>query len=114
MAQNSYGKSEISPVGNGAIIVTVPNPPINLSNNPSVTTATQIGINWQDGIFNGGKPVTDYRISFDKGLGGNMPIFYTLQTGVTQQNYLVTGLTTGLIYSFFVEARNSEGYSGFS
>jgi hypothetical protein len=34
-ATNVYGTSEISQAGNGAIIVTVPNAPINLANNAS-------------------------------------------------------------------------------
>jgi hypothetical protein len=32
--------------GNGAIILTVPDAPINLANNQMVTTGSQIGLNW--------------------------------------------------------------------
>jgi hypothetical protein len=39
-ATNVYGTSAASSVGGGAIIVTVPNPPLNLQNNPSLTTST--------------------------------------------------------------------------
>jgi hypothetical protein len=45
--------------------VTVPDAPLNLQNNPAITTATQIAIMWEDGVFNGGKEVTDYRITYD-------------------------------------------------
>lgn len=64
-AFNAYGNSATSLTGNGAILVTIPDKPINLLNNAAVTTATQIGINWEDGVFDGGKEVTDYRIWYD-------------------------------------------------
>jgi hypothetical protein len=37
-----------------------------------------------------------------------------LQSGVTDLYYLAKELTTGLIYSFKVRARNVEGYGEFS
>ena len=40
MAENIYGKSGTSEPGNGATIVTVPDAPLNLRNNPSVTSMT--------------------------------------------------------------------------
>jgi hypothetical protein len=67
-------------------------------------------ITWEDGDFNGGETVTDYRVTYDQGYGS----FVILQQGVTQQYYLVTGLTTGLTYSFKVESNNSEGNSAYS
>jgi hypothetical protein len=88
----------------------VADPPQNLQNNPAITTATQIGITWADGDFDGGKEVTDYRITYDQGFGD----FVTLQQGVTAQFYIVTGLTTGLTYSFRVQSKNEEGYSDYS
>jgi hypothetical protein len=38
-AYNSYGNSGVSLPGNGAVITTVPDPPVNLANDPSLTTA---------------------------------------------------------------------------
>lgn len=78
-AFNTYGNSATSLTGNGAIITTIPDSPINLQNDPIVTTATQIGINWQDGAFDGGKVVTDYRIWYDKAEGFDYPTYYVLQ-----------------------------------
>jgi hypothetical protein len=49
--------------------VTVPDAPINLANDADVSTATQIKITWDDGVFNGGKIVTDYRVTYDQGFG---------------------------------------------
>ena len=40
VAYNAYGNSAISVVGGTAQIVLVPNAPVNLQNNPSVTLAT--------------------------------------------------------------------------
>lgn len=45
-AVNIYGSSTISSVGTGAIIVTVPDAPMNLANNPTLTSGSQITITW--------------------------------------------------------------------
>jgi hypothetical protein len=113
-AFNAYGNSATSLTGNGATLVTIPDAPINLQNDASVTTATQIGINWEDGAFDGGEEVTDYRIYYDQGEGYEYPTYYVLQSGVTVQYLLVAGLTTGLTYNFEVQAHNAEGYSASS
>ena len=65
IAYNSYGDSEASSPGNGVKIVLVPNGPLNLENNPTVTNAFQIGITWWEGLSNGGEPVAYYRLSYD-------------------------------------------------
>ena len=56
----------------------VPDAPINLANNPSVTSALQIGLTWTQGLSNNGKPVIDYTISFDQAIG----VWLTIATGV--------------------------------
>ena len=61
---NIKGSSPMSSVGTGALILTNPDAPLNLRNVPSVTLATQIGIQWDTGVNNGGSPVIDYRVSF--------------------------------------------------
>jgi len=55
--------------GNGAVILTNPDAPISLANNPVVTSATKIGLTWSEGAANGGSPVIDYRLTFDQGTG---------------------------------------------
>ena len=65
IATNAYGDSEISEAGNGDIIVLVPDPVIDLLNNPTITSDSVIGISWTDGLSNGGKEIIDYRISYD-------------------------------------------------
>lgn len=38
--------------------------PINLRENSATTTAYQIGLLWDDGNYNGGTPIIDYRVWF--------------------------------------------------
>jgi hypothetical protein len=64
-AKNLYGTSTESLSGNGAIILTNPDPPLNFVNNPKVTNSVQIGLTWNDGVSNGGAPVLDYTIQSD-------------------------------------------------
>jgi hypothetical protein len=63
-----------------------------------LTTTTAINILWDDGSYNGNSPVIDYRVSFDQAIG----VWVTLVEGITGKNFLATGLTTGLTYSFKV------------
>lgn len=45
-ATNIVGSSDESQVGNGALILTQPDAPINLSDDTSLTDHTQIGLTW--------------------------------------------------------------------
>lgn len=108
IAVNLYGESVVSMDGNGAIIAYVPDMPVNLANDLSVTSATIIKITWDQGASNGGATVIDYRISYDQSIGD----FIILETGVTDNFYQTTvALTPGAHYLLSVEARNSVGYS---
>jgi hypothetical protein len=64
-ATNVIGSSAASPVGNGAIILTNPDSPLRLVNNPSTTNAYRILVSWEPGVENGGTPVIDYRLWYD-------------------------------------------------
>lgn len=64
-AVNIYGNSVVSDPGNDAIILRVPDIPLDFSNVPEVTSATQIGLSWVEGTQNGGTPVIDYTIQYD-------------------------------------------------
>ena len=83
IATNAYGDSEISEAGNGDIIVLVPDPVINLLNNPTITSDSVIGISWTDGLSNGGKEIIDYRISYDYSTGN----YVTLAEHITNKFY---------------------------
>jgi hypothetical protein len=71
---NYYGTSVNSIAGNGAIILTVPDPPINLANVVDQTTSTTIGLVWEDGFEPGGTPIIDYKIWSDQGNNLFMPL----------------------------------------
>jgi hypothetical protein len=59
-ATNIKGDSLESIEGNGAVIIRIPDAPINLANIPSITTGSQIGLSWDEGVNNGGTQVLDF------------------------------------------------------
>jgi hypothetical protein len=59
-SSNVKGQSEWSQPGNGAIILTNPDAPLTLANNPALTSGTSIAVVWAEGAQNGGSPVLDY------------------------------------------------------
>lgn len=83
IATNAYGDSLTSDSGNGAVIVLVPDPPINLANDPSITRDNVIGLVWEEAADNGGESVIDYRITYDQSTGN----YVTLAVGVTTTSY---------------------------
>jgi hypothetical protein len=64
-ATNMYGESSPSAEGNGAVILEIPDEPINLQDVIEITTAYVIGLQWQDGSSSGGTPVLDYKVWYD-------------------------------------------------
>ena len=89
----------------------LPDAPINLADEPAGTNAYQIGISWDEGPYNGGSEVLDYRVSFTELSANNFEVF---SSNVVVKTETVTGLTPGLTYRFKVEARNIISYSEFS
>lgn len=65
VAINFYGESVDSDAGNGATILLVPSAPVNIQDDTGVTSATVIGLTWDNGVSTGGSPILDYRISYD-------------------------------------------------
>lgn len=108
IAVNLYGESIASDDGNGAIIALVPDAPVNLANDLTTTSATVIKITWEEGASHNGASVIDYRISYDQSIG----VFIELDNGVVDTSYTTSvTLTSGAYYLFYVEARNTVGYS---
>jgi len=64
-ATNYYGASDLSVAGNGARVRLVPDAPVNLSNDLTVTNGAVIRFTWQEGASNGGAPVIDYDVVYD-------------------------------------------------
>ena len=81
----------------------MPDAPISLTNDPIVTTDTQIRFTWADGASDGGNAVIDYAVFYDKGTDN----FVLLAGAVTNKFYLTSvTLTSGTTYKFKVTARN--------
>jgi hypothetical protein len=106
-AINIVGSSEYSLEGNGGIILTVPDAPIELSSDPLINSATQIGILWTEGTENGGATVLDYSISYAPVADST----YTTISSVTDLVYTITSLSAGTQYKIKVQARNIYGLS---
>ena len=108
IAFNYYGDSEYSDVGSGATVVLVPDMPINLANDPTVTNDLRIGFTWEDGPSSNGKETLDYTVAYDQATG----VWVTLGTGVTDLLYTTeVGLSPGSTYNFRVYSRSSVGLS---
>lgn len=65
IAYNIYGDSAESVIGNGAVILTNPDAPLNLIEVYSERDATSLGLTWLEGLANGGSDVLDYSVSYD-------------------------------------------------
>jgi len=112
-AVNIYGSSTVSVSGGGAIIVTVPDAPINIVNVVSVTNASQIGLSWSAGVSTGGSRIIDYEISYHSQAAGG-GFYMPLVSKLTETSYTVTGLNVGTTYSFRIRARNEFDFSAYS
>jgi hypothetical protein len=42
----------------------IPDAPLNLQDVPAITSASQIGLEWTEGVYNGGSAVIDYELSY--------------------------------------------------
>ena len=62
MATNNLGDSVKSLAGNGGVILTNPDAPVDLLNNEQQTSGSQISLVWTEGTNNGGTAVIDYTI----------------------------------------------------
>ena len=69
IAYNVYGDSPFSEQGNDGLVKLVPDAPINLANDPTVTTDLRIRFTWTEGLSNGGDEVLDFSVYYDQGLG---------------------------------------------
>jgi cellulose 1,4-beta-cellobiosidase len=109
-ANNVYGASIESELLS-VLAARVPEAPLGLQDNPAATTAYQVGLQWTEGIYNGGSVVLDYRVWFKEQSATDFAVF---QEAVQSTSTTVTGLSPGFTYDFKVEARNAIGFSEFS
>lgn len=106
VATNVKGDSEESDPGTGAVIISNPDPPVNLVENYSQRSASTLGFTWEDGELDRGAEVTSYRVHYSINSGP----FYILAS-VSTKSFLAYSLTSGNTYSFKVQSKNSYGYS---
>jgi hypothetical protein len=111
VAVNIKGGSLSSEPGNGALVLTRPDPPVEVLNVPGVTNRETAGLTWTDGANDGGAAVIDYRVSFNQGFGTT---FYILESNILSTPYAATPLVVGTQYTFKVQSRNIFGYSDYS
>ncbi len=108
IATNVVGSSVASSSGNGAVILTNPDPPISLANVVPITNFSVIGLTWVAPILVGGTAVIDYRVSWDQGTG----TYVVLESGITTASYTTTSfLTYNTYFGFKVESMNAFGFS---
>jgi len=89
-ARNDEGISDASAPGNGAIIITNPDPPSLLANNAAITSASVITLTWTQPAVNGGTAVIDYQVSWDQGIS----TYVVLASGITTTSYSTTAALT--------------------
>jgi hypothetical protein len=106
IATNTYGNSDESLAGNGAMITTTPDVPTSIIEVYADRTKSTLGLTWTDPVFTGGDVIIDYRINIAE-QGGS----YSVLNSDTETSYTATGLTAGTTYEFKIESRNSYGYS---
>ena len=101
-AINEVGESDVSSVGEGALIPekTVPGPPTNLTVDKEETTTSQIKFTWNAPVDDGGSPIINYCICW-----GQTDCQYS-DDGVHETTYILTGLLENTDYVFEVQARN--------
>ena len=88
VATNSFGNSLESELGNGAIIMTKPDAPINLAETVASRTPTSITFTWDDGANNGGDVIIDYRVS----IAQETIVYTVIAVGLTSKTFTATGL----------------------
>jgi len=98
-AVNIMGESQSSQGGNGAVILRVPDIPVNLQNQAAFSNAYSISIQWSDGADSGGTPIIDYRVWYDQGTGEMTVLTFE----ITENSYTTSvPLTAGVSYTFKV------------
>jgi len=73
-SRNEVGSSADSEILE-VLAAKLPDAPVNLANLPSVTTAYQVGLSWDEGPYNGGSAVIDYEVSFTEVTADSLQIF---------------------------------------
>lgn len=106
-ARNSVGLSLLSQ-SISIRAARIPDAPINLADVKLVTNAYQIGLSWDNGLYDGGSPVIDFLLNYKVATD---TVYTIYRHDITANTITVTELSPGVIYSFFIQSRNLVGYS---
>jgi hypothetical protein len=88
-------------------MVLVPDAPTNLLKTVETSSKTQISFTWDAPASDGGETIIDYRVSYNQATST-----YVVLESVADTTYTTTvALIAGQTYTFYVEARNSVGFS---
>lgn len=109
-ARNTVGDSNMSEIIT-ILAAKPPDVPLNLREVPGLTTAYQVGLIWEDGLYDGASPVLDYQVSYKEVSSSTYIIF---ASNIIEKTEIVTSLTPGLQYNFVVKSRNLINYSEYS
>jgi hypothetical protein len=101
VAINEYGESEASPAGNGAVIITYPDAPVDFSEDLTYRTSSSIGLKWNPGAHDGGSTVLNYILSYKEQSESEYTIYVD---NIGQQSWTVEGLSKYKTYDFKVQA----------
>ncbi len=108
-ATNAIGDSIYSSSTNQITTLDTPSAPQNLA---ATVKGSSMDLSWTPPTNDGGQPVTDYIIQYQKTVGGS---WYTFPDGTsTQATTTVTGLSNANSYDFRVAAVNSVGQGSWS
>ena len=103
---NAFGEGRASSNEVSIIAASLPTAPLALANDATVTASGIVGLTWTTPTSDGGSPVIDYQISSKIGAGA----YSVLDSGITTTSYTASSLTTYVVYTFKVTARNGVGY----
>lgn len=106
-ARNSVGSSVESDVIS-ILAAKPPDAPIGFVQVGAQTTATQIGLQWGDGAYDGASPVLDYQVSYAEASGDNWVVW---PSPILSKSLVLTGLNSGVNYKLRVQARNIVNFS---
>lgn len=89
------------------MLLTNPDKPLNFKNDPAITNANQIGLNWESNPIDGGAEVLYYTLMW-KQPGG---IFDVYEMFIYDTSYVVQGVSRGFTYEFKISGTNVYGPS---
>ena len=108
-ARNQFGYSQTASNEVTILQAQVPDAPVSLANDVAVTASGVVGLTFADGATDGSSSIIDYTVFYDQGAA--TATWIELTSGLLTNSYTATGLTTDVVYTFKVYARNIVGLS---